>query len=114
MLLQAMKRDALFIPLFVLIAQQRSVIMFKHNAAETDNMSVEEQQQQVGLLADAFDRCQDSLMQFAEFMQLHVPNVKEYAAMLPPLSQLVQQCVCLLFERLNWCRSSCISIAGST
>lgn len=32
MLLAALQRDALIFPLFVLIAQQRNVIMFKHDA----------------------------------------------------------------------------------
>ena len=60
MLLQALTRDQLIFPLFVLIAQQRNAILFKSSSSSSSSSS---QVQQLSLLAEAYDRCQDALTQ---------------------------------------------------
>ncbi len=62
MLLQALTRDQLIFPLFVLIAQQRNAILFKSSSSSSSS-SASSQVQQLSLLAEAYDRCQDALTQ---------------------------------------------------
>ncbi|PNW74840.1 hypothetical protein CHLRE_12g507700v5 [Chlamydomonas reinhardtii] len=63
--------SALTLPLLILVAQQRSIII-----NHTDSKLVK-------FIATMYDRCQDTLLHLCEFLRLALP-VEAYADMLPP------------------------------
>ena len=72
---EALQKHSLMVPLFMLIAQQRSACIFLN---DTHHLK---------MLGEIYDRCQDTLEQFQTFAGQNVTPV-EYAAMLPTVGEL--------------------------
>ncbi|KAK9917111.1 hypothetical protein WJX75_001006 [Coccomyxa subellipsoidea] len=77
-LVAALQNDKLLLPLYVMLAQQRRYI-----AVSTDSPHLK-------LIAELYDKCQETLFLYTEFLSTALPPA-ERAALLPSISELVLQ-----------------------
>ncbi|KAL6079090.1 THO complex subunit 2 [Balamuthia mandrillaris] len=74
-LLTALKKGNLVVPLFILLAQQRGNIVYN---SDVNHLKV---------LGDIYDKCQNTLIQYVEFLSAHLKST-DYGAIAPSLVQL--------------------------
>ncbi|BDA48856.1 THO complex subunit 2 [Coccomyxa sp. Obi] len=77
-LVAALRNDKLAMPLFIMLAQQRRFI-----STSTDSPHLK-------LIAELYDKCQETLYLYTEFVSNALPAA-EWAELLPPVSELVTQ-----------------------
>ncbi|KAG8382675.1 hypothetical protein BUALT_Bualt05G0101900 [Buddleja alternifolia] len=69
----------LAIPLLLLVAQHRSVVVIKADAPY------------IKMVSEQFDRCHGTLLQYVEFLCSAVTSASTYASLIPSLDELVHQ-----------------------
>ncbi|KAL7149573.1 hypothetical protein ABFS83_05G050400 [Erythranthe nasuta] len=77
--LLAKEEPKLAVPLLLLIAQHRSVVVIKANVPH------------IKMVCEQFDRCHGTLLQYVEFLCSAVTPTSTYALLIPTLDELVHQ-----------------------
>jgi len=74
---EALMNSQLALPLAILIAQSRNYIAFHSDL------------QHLKMIGDLYDKCQETFIQYIEFISTHIPP-RTYSTILPPITQLCQ------------------------
>ena len=86
---EALADHGLILPLCILLSQQRDYIVFTDQAErEQYNSSVEKQH--LKLTGSLYDQCQDSLVQFSQFLSSTL-TTEEYIHIFPKIDELVNE-----------------------
>ena len=70
----------LAVPLFILIGQNRQNIVFNSDFGGS-----------LKLTADLYDKCQDTLIQYVEFLHTHFTSDSNFADSIPPTHELINK-----------------------
>merc|ERR1712150_10600 len=86
---EALADHGLILPLCILLSQQRDYIVYK-DQAEREQYSISSDKQHLKLTGSLYDQCQDSLVQFSQFLSSTL-TTEEYIHIFPKIDELVYE-----------------------
>lgn len=86
---EALADHGLILPLCILLSQQRDYIVYQ-DQAERENYSISSDKQHLKLTGSLYDQCQDSLVQFSQFLS-NTLTTEEYIHIFPKIDELVSE-----------------------
>lgn len=86
---EALADHGLILPLCILLSQQRDYIVFT-DSEERQNYSITADKQHLKLTGSLYDQCQDSLVQFSQFLSSTL-TTEEYIHIFPNIDDLVSE-----------------------